>query len=75
MTALVFSTEPVAAVPDKLTAIGGMDGVAALAAMGLGAGGAGNLSLQGLVDFQRMWRIRLVLDQNETISSGAPALT
>jgi len=33
--ALVFSVEPVAAVPDKLTALGGMDGVAALAAMGL----------------------------------------
>ena len=35
--ALVFALEPAAAVPDKLTAIGGMDGVAALAAMGLTA--------------------------------------
>ena len=35
--ALVFSTEAVAADPTKLTAIGGMDGVAALAAMGLTA--------------------------------------
>ena len=33
--ALVFALEPVAAVPGALTAIGGMDGVAALAAMGL----------------------------------------
>jgi len=33
--ALVFSLEPVTATPDKLTAIGGMDGLAALAAMGL----------------------------------------
>ena len=33
--ALVFSLEPVTALPDKLTAIGGMDGLAALAAMGL----------------------------------------
>jgi len=32
---LVFSLEPVTALPDKLTAIGGMDGLAALAAMGL----------------------------------------
>jgi hypothetical protein len=40
-----------------------------------GSGAAGNLRSQGLVDFQRMWRIRLVLDQNETMSSGAPALT
>jgi uncharacterized membrane protein YkvA (DUF1232 family) len=35
--ALVFALEPVLAVPDKLTAIGGMDGVEALAAMGLTA--------------------------------------
>jgi hypothetical protein len=35
--ALVFDLEPVAAVPDKLTAIGGMDGVEALQAMGLTA--------------------------------------
>ena len=35
--ALVFSLEPVLAVPGVLTAIGGMDGVAALAAMGLTA--------------------------------------
>jgi len=35
--AMVFALEPVLAVPDKLTAIGGMDGVAALAAMGLTA--------------------------------------
>jgi uncharacterized membrane protein YkvA (DUF1232 family) len=35
--ALVFALEPVLAVPDKLTAIGGMDGVAALQAMGLTA--------------------------------------
>ena len=32
---LVFALEPTLAVPDKLTAIGGMDGVEALAAMGL----------------------------------------
>jgi len=35
--ALVFSVEPTLAVPDKLTAIGGMDGVEALQAMGLTA--------------------------------------
>jgi len=35
--ALVFSVEPVLAVPGALTAIGGMDGVAALQAMGLTA--------------------------------------
>jgi len=35
--ALVFSTEAVLASPAALTAIGGMDGVAALAAMGLTA--------------------------------------
>ena len=35
--ALVFSVEPVLAVPGALTAIGGMDGVEALAAMGLTA--------------------------------------
>jgi hypothetical protein len=34
---LVFSLEPVLAVPGVLTAVGGMDGVAALAAMGLTA--------------------------------------
>jgi hypothetical protein len=33
--ALVFALEPTLAVPGTLTAIGGMDGVAALAAMGL----------------------------------------
>jgi hypothetical protein len=33
--ALVFSLEPVAAQPGQLTAIGGMDGLDALAAMGL----------------------------------------
>lgn len=33
--ALVFSLEPIPAAPGKLTAIGGMDGPAALAAMGL----------------------------------------
>jgi len=33
----VFSLEPVLAVPVALTAIGGMDGVAALQAMGLTA--------------------------------------
>ena len=32
---LVFSTEPVLAVPDKLTALGGPDAVAALGLMGL----------------------------------------
>jgi len=36
-TALVFSTEAVLASPAALTAIGGMEGVAALAAMGLTA--------------------------------------
>jgi len=35
--ALVFSTEAVLASPAALTAIGGMEGVAALAAMGLTA--------------------------------------
>jgi hypothetical protein len=35
--ALMFALEPVAAVPGVLTAIGGMDGVEALAAMGLSA--------------------------------------
>lgn len=35
--ALVFSTEAILASPAALTAIGGMDGVAALAAMGLTA--------------------------------------
>jgi len=35
--ALVFALEPVLAVPGALTAIGGMDGVAALQAMGLTA--------------------------------------
>ena len=35
--ALVFALEPVLAVPGTLTAIGGMDGVEALAAMGLTA--------------------------------------
>jgi hypothetical protein len=35
--AQVFSFEPVLAVPGALTAIGGMEGVAALAAMGLTA--------------------------------------
>jgi uncharacterized membrane protein YkvA (DUF1232 family) len=35
--ALVFAVEPVAALPGTLTAIGGMDGVAALQAMGLTA--------------------------------------
>jgi hypothetical protein len=35
--ALVFALEPVAAVPGALTAIGGMDGVAALQAMGMTA--------------------------------------
>ena len=35
--ALVFAMEPVAAEPGALTAIGGMDGVDALAAMGLTA--------------------------------------
>ena len=33
--ALVYAVEPVLAVPGALTAIGGMDGVGALAAMGL----------------------------------------
>ena len=33
--ALVFSTEPVLAVPGMLTAVGGMSGIDALAAMGL----------------------------------------
>jgi hypothetical protein len=33
--AMVFATEPTGADPDTLTAIGGMDGLAALAAMGL----------------------------------------
>jgi hypothetical protein len=33
--ALVFSLEPVLAMPDKLTALGGPDAVVALAAMGL----------------------------------------
>ena len=33
--ALVFSVDPVNAAPETLTAIGGMDGLAALAAMGL----------------------------------------
>jgi hypothetical protein len=33
--ALVFSIDPVNAAPETLTAIGGMDGLAALAAMGL----------------------------------------
>ena len=33
--ALVFSPEPIAADPSRLTAIGGMNGVEALAAMGL----------------------------------------
>jgi hypothetical protein len=37
MAALVFALEPVAAVPGALTAIGGVDGVEALAAMGLTA--------------------------------------
>jgi hypothetical protein len=36
-SALVYSTETVLAVPGALTAIGGMDGVEALAAMGLTA--------------------------------------
>jgi hypothetical protein len=35
--AMVFSTEPVAATPGQITAIGGMPGLAALAAMGLTA--------------------------------------
>ena len=35
--ALVYAVEPVLAVPGALTAIGGMDGVEALAAMGLTA--------------------------------------
>ena len=35
--ALVYAVEPVLAVPGALTAIGGMDGVGALAAMGLTA--------------------------------------
>ena len=35
--ALVFALEPVLAVPDKLTALGGMDGVEALGLMGLTA--------------------------------------
>jgi hypothetical protein len=35
--ALVFALEPVVAVPGTLTAIGGMDGVEALQAMGLTA--------------------------------------
>jgi hypothetical protein len=35
--ALVFALDPVTAVPGALTAIGGMDGVEALAAMGLTA--------------------------------------
>jgi hypothetical protein len=33
--AMVFATEPTGADPETLTAIGGMDGLAALAAMGL----------------------------------------
>ena len=37
MAALVFALEPVLAVPGVLTAIGGMDGVEALAAMELTA--------------------------------------
>lgn len=37
--ALVFSVEPVLAVPGTLTAIAGVDGVAALTAMGLTAAG------------------------------------
>ena len=40
--ALVFSTEAVLALPTKLTAVGGMDGVAALTAMGLSARKEGN---------------------------------
>ena len=41
-TALVFSTEAVLALPTKLTAIGNMEGVAALTAMGLFANEKGN---------------------------------
>lgn len=40
--ALVFSTEAVLALPTKLTAVGNMEGVAALAAMGLSARNEGN---------------------------------